>query len=73
MTQVRRRRPQTGRCMICGCTHWRPCAEGCGWANAAQTVCTRCVKRVGMSAALVVWRRRLARPTLHAYLKEMVW
>lgn len=36
--------PETpGRCRWCGCTYERPCDEGCGWANRAQTLCTVCV------------------------------
>ena len=32
-----------GRCRWCRCTHDRPCANGCGWADRAQTLCTACV------------------------------
>lgn len=35
-------RQEPGRCRWCQCTHERPCPEGCGWANAAQTLCTAC-------------------------------
>ncbi|MEP7304181.1 MAG: hypothetical protein ABJA98_01560 [Acidobacteriota bacterium] len=31
-----------GKCRWCGCTHDRPCANGCGWADRAQTLCTEC-------------------------------
>jgi hypothetical protein len=31
-----------GICYVCGCTHDDPCPEGCGWANAKQTLCTAC-------------------------------
>jgi hypothetical protein len=32
-----------GRCRWCRCTHYEPCANGCGWANREQTLCTECV------------------------------
>ena len=32
-------------CRICGCTQRRACAGGCWWADAAQTVCSRCLER----------------------------
>ena len=32
-----------GVCRACGCSHHDPCAGGCGWADAAETVCTACV------------------------------
>jgi hypothetical protein len=32
-----------GTCRWCGCTYDEPCPESCGWANAAQTLCTACV------------------------------
>jgi len=31
-----------GRCRWCGCTYERPCANGCGWADRTQTLCTEC-------------------------------
>lgn len=30
-------------CRICGCTQERACEGGCAWADATETVCTRCV------------------------------
>lgn len=33
-----------GRCRWCGCTHFRPCEDGCDWANRRQTLCTACVE-----------------------------
>lgn len=32
-----------GRCRWCGCTHELPCANGCGWADRMQTLCSECV------------------------------
>lgn len=32
-----------GTCRWCGCSHFEPCPEGCGWANTKQTLCTACV------------------------------
>jgi hypothetical protein len=32
-----------GRCRWCRCTEFEPCANGCGWANLAQTLCSECV------------------------------
>jgi len=31
-----------GRCRWCGCTYNDPCANGCGWVDRAQTLCTEC-------------------------------
>jgi hypothetical protein len=31
-----------GRCRWCRCTYDEPCANGCGWANREQTLCTEC-------------------------------
>lgn len=33
----------SGRCRFCGCTHFNPCPEGCGWVDPGQTVCTACL------------------------------
>lgn len=32
----------TGTCQFCGCTEQQACEGGCGWADVAQTLCTRC-------------------------------
>lgn len=32
-----------GICRWCRCTYNNPCANGCGWADRAQTLCTECV------------------------------
>src|SRR5205807_2241539 len=32
-----------GHCRWCGCTSDHPCPGLCGWANRAETLCTRCV------------------------------
>jgi hypothetical protein len=34
---------RAGQCRWCHCTHDRPCANGCGWADRTQTLCTECV------------------------------
>lgn len=39
-------RPGAGMCRNCGCTRQYACAGGCGWANAARTVCTKCEERI---------------------------
>jgi hypothetical protein len=31
---------ESGVCFVCGCSEFDPCPEGCGWANAQQTLCT---------------------------------
>jgi hypothetical protein len=31
-----------GICRWCRCTEYNPCANGCSWANAAQTLCSEC-------------------------------
>ncbi len=32
-----------GICRWCRCTYDNPCANGCAWADRAQTLCTECV------------------------------
>lgn len=32
-----------GTCRWCGCSHFDPCPESCGWANRQQTLCTACI------------------------------
>lgn len=49
------REPHPGQCRFCGCTYWRPCADGCAWWDRAQTICTRCIERVTDLAALLAW------------------
>jgi len=53
-----------GRCRWCGCTYERPCANGCGWANRAQTLCTECVP---LDRAM---RTARGRATLAAWLQD---
>jgi hypothetical protein len=33
-------------CRVCGCTNARSCIGRCAWANARQTLCTRCADRI---------------------------
>lgn len=33
---------QPGVCRACGCTETRACEGGCSWADAAQTLCSKC-------------------------------
>lgn len=33
---------RAGRCRSCGCTHFRPCPNGCGWSDNTHTHCTAC-------------------------------
>jgi len=39
-------RPGHPYCHICGCTNERSCIGRCAWANASQTLCTRCAERI---------------------------
>jgi hypothetical protein len=32
-----------GVCRWCRCTYESPCANGCGWVDRTQTLCTECV------------------------------
>jgi hypothetical protein len=32
-----------GVCRWCQCTYDRPCANGCGWVERTQTLCSECV------------------------------
>jgi len=38
--------PGHAYCHICGCTARFGCIGRCGWANASQTLCTRCADRI---------------------------
>lgn len=33
-------------CWRCGCTEQLGCWDGCGWADEARTVCSRCIERM---------------------------
>ena len=33
-----------GVCLFCGCSHFNPCPNGCGWADRGQTLCTECTE-----------------------------
>lgn len=46
-----------GICRWCRCTYDNPCANGCGWADRAQTLCTECVP---LERALMTMRGRQA-------------
>jgi hypothetical protein len=48
-----------GRCRWCRCTEFEPCANGCGWANREQTLCTECV-RLDTVMKTAAGRRELA-------------
>ncbi len=43
----------TGVCRICGCTESTPCAGGCAWTDAAQTLCSTCLDAGETAAELV--------------------
>ncbi len=34
------RKPTSGVCRVCGCTDEWACEGGCGWVDAAQTLCS---------------------------------
>jgi hypothetical protein len=65
------RNPHDEQCHICGCTHWRPCYDGCGWATAAHTLCTRCVERIVDCAVLLLLGTRLALAEQQTLLEEI--
>ena len=48
-----------GFCRWCRCSDERPCANGCGWADRAQTLCTECVP-LDRALRTVAGRRELA-------------
>jgi hypothetical protein len=48
-----------GICRWCRCTYDRPCANGCGWADRAQTLCTECVP-LDKAMQTMAGRRELA-------------
>lgn len=38
--------PGQDYCRVCGCVEMYGCAGGCGWVNAAHTLCSRCYERM---------------------------
>jgi hypothetical protein len=56
-----------GICRWCRCTYERPCANGCGWADRAQTLCSECVP---LDTAMKTVRGRQA---LTEHLQEDSW
>jgi hypothetical protein len=50
-------RVTAGTCQWCGCQQATPCPGGCGWANAAQTLCTACVD------VEREWQQQVRKPT----------
>ena len=38
-------RHRTPMCERCGCTERFGCEGGCGWVNAEQTLCSRCLEK----------------------------
>lgn len=56
------------RCRWCGCSHYEPCAGGCGWANARHTLCTACVD-LDRDVRTVRGRRRIAQTLQDAALE----
>lgn len=61
-------RVEPGRCRWCRCTYTRPCPEGCGWADRAQTLCTACVE---IDKAWNQQMRRVATPREQRTLTAM--
>jgi hypothetical protein len=37
--------PHEDMCRVCGCTEIFGCPDGCSWANASHTICTRCLEK----------------------------
>jgi hypothetical protein len=37
--------PDEDMCRLCGCTEIFGCPDGCAWANASHTICTRCLEK----------------------------
>ena len=48
-----------GVCRWCGCTYGNPCANGCAWADRAQTLCTECAP-LDQAVQTKAGRRQLA-------------
>jgi len=48
-----------GVCRWCRCTYNNPCANCCGWADRAQTLCTECVP-LDKATETAAGRRELA-------------
>ncbi len=56
---MKHRSARAGRCQLCGCTHYRPCPEGCAWFSPDKTLCTRCAGVLThIAAVLLVGRKR---------------
>lgn len=49
-----RRKPESGRCVCCGCTDERACPDGCSWADDFHTLCSACLQRLLDHAPLPV-------------------
>jgi hypothetical protein len=49
----------TGVCRWCKCTHDRPCANVCSWADRNATLCSECVQ-LDMAMRTTRGRRELA-------------
>lgn len=48
-----------GICRWCRCTHDNPCANGCGWVDRSQTLCSECGP-LDKAMATMAGRRELA-------------
>jgi hypothetical protein len=47
---------RSGICQFCGCSHFNPCPQGCGWVNGDETLCTAC------TPVVKAWVRARLRP-----------
>lgn len=43
----------TDTCQFCGCTADSPCTDGCSWADAERTTCSRCDSMAVIAATFV--------------------
>lgn len=62
------RRSPLARCRICGCTHLRPCAGGCGWAEA--DLCTVCAEFRQQLQEYIEHANRVTAASLSRLLRE---
>jgi hypothetical protein len=58
------------KCRICGCTHYNPCTEGCGWVKGEGDLCTTCADFRTQLAWYIVNCNRVSAASLARLLKE---
>lgn len=57
---------------MCGCTHFRPCERGCGWAELLGNVglCTACAGKPDAAETLAIHLGKEVSPTMASKKKS---